>query len=59
MALTWLIDTGVLTRLPNSEVRAAVSPLVKQSRVGRCTMSDLESGFFARNANEGTRYNGP
>lgn len=52
MALTWLVDTSVLTRLPNSEVRAAVSPLVEQSRVGRCTMSDLETGFSARNANE-------
>jgi predicted nucleic acid-binding protein len=52
MALTWLVDTSVLTRLPNSEVRAAVSPLVEQGRVGRCTMSDLETGFSARNANE-------
>ena len=52
MALTWLIDTSVLTRLPNSEVRAAVAPLVEQGRVGRCTMSDLETGFSARNANE-------
>lgn len=52
MALTWLVDTSVLTRLPNSEVRAAVSPLVEQGRVGRCTMSDLEAGFSARNANE-------
>jgi len=52
MALTWLVDTSVLTRLPNSEVRTAVSPLVEQGRVGRCTMSDLETGFSARNANE-------
>ncbi|GAB3460454.1 PIN domain-containing protein [Actinophytocola sediminis] len=52
MALTWLVDTSVLTRLPNSEVRAAVTSLVEQGRVGRCTMSDLEIGFFARNGNE-------
>lgn len=52
MALTWLVDTSVLTRLPNSEVRTAVAPLVEQGRVGRCTMSDLETGFSARNANE-------
>jgi predicted nucleic acid-binding protein len=52
MALTWLIDTSVLTRLPKSEVRAAVTPLVEQGRVGRCVMSDLETGFSARNANE-------
>lgn len=52
MALTWLVDTSVLTRLPNSEVRAAVSPLVEQGRVGRCTMSDLATGFSARNADE-------
>lgn len=52
MALTWLVDTSVLTRLPNSEVRAAVAPLAAQGRVGRCTMSDLETGFSARNANE-------
>lgn len=52
MALTWLVDTSVLTRLPNSEVRTAVSPLVEQGRVGRCTMSDLETGFSARNTSE-------
>lgn len=52
MALTWLIDTSVLTRLANSDVRAAVSPLVEQGRVGRCALSDLEVGFSARNANE-------
>jgi predicted nucleic acid-binding protein len=52
MALTWLVDTSVLTRMPKGEVRAAVSPLVEQGRVGRCSMSDLETGFSARNANE-------
>ena len=52
MALNWLADTSVLTRLRNHGVRAAVSPLAEQGRVGRCTMSDLEFGFSARNKNE-------
>jgi predicted nucleic acid-binding protein len=52
MALTWLADTSVLTRLANSAVRESVAPLVEQGRVGRCALSDLEVGFSARNANE-------
>lgn len=52
MALTWLADTSVLTRLGNRDVRDAVAPLAEQGRVGRCVLSDLEVGYFARNANE-------
>ncbi|HEV8559727.1 MAG TPA: PIN domain nuclease [Actinophytocola sp.] len=52
MALSWLVDTSVLTRLANSDVRVAIAPLADQRRVGRCALSDLEIGFSARNANE-------
>lgn len=52
MALTHLVDTSVLTRLGRKEVREIVSPLLEQRRLARCSMSDLELGFSARNARE-------
>jgi predicted nucleic acid-binding protein len=52
MALTHLVDISVLTRLGRKEVREIVSPLVEQRRLARCSMSDLELGFSARNARE-------
>lgn len=52
MALTHLVDTSVLTRLRRTEVREIVTPLASAGRVGRTTMSDLEIGYSARNADE-------
>ncbi|WP_236791183.1 PIN domain nuclease [Amycolatopsis sp. GM8] len=52
MALTYLVDTSVLTRLARKEVREVVAPLLEQRQLARCSMSDLELGFSARNARE-------
>ncbi|MGI8648459.1 MAG: PIN domain nuclease [Acidimicrobiales bacterium] len=52
MALTHLADTSVLTRLAVPTVRHMLRELLTRRRIGRCTMSDLELGFSARNAGE-------
>jgi hypothetical protein len=53
VALTHLADTSVLARIAKHEaVRAAVRQLMTTSSLARCTISDLEVGASARNANE-------
>lgn len=52
MALTHLADTSVLTRISRPEVRGAVRELLTRRSIGRCQLSHLELGFFARNAAE-------
>lgn len=52
MALTHLFDTSVLTRLELEAVRSVVEPLALAGRAARASISDLEVGFSARNANE-------
>lgn len=52
MALTHLLDTSVLTRLNQPEVRDAVEALTMAGRAARAGISDLEIGFSARNATE-------
>jgi predicted nucleic acid-binding protein len=52
MALTHLVDTGVLTRLAEPAVRSALEPLAAVGRVARSGISDLEIGHSARNARE-------
>ena len=58
MALTYLLDTSVLTRLGRPQVRAAVEPLAVHGQVGRAGISDLEIGFSARNSDEWDRLIG-
>lgn len=55
MALTHLVDTSVLTRLRRQEVREIITPLASAGQLGRTTMSDLEIGYSARNADEWDR----
>lgn len=55
MALSFLLDTSVLTRLGRSEVRALVEPLAATGQLGRPTICDLEVGYSARNAEEWDR----
>ena len=55
MALTHLVDTSVLTRLHRSEVRSVVEPLASDRTLGRASISDLEVGCSARNADEWDR----
>ncbi len=55
MALTFLVDTSVLTRLGRPEVRQAVQPLAAAGRLARPRICDLEIGCSARNADEWDR----
>jgi predicted nucleic acid-binding protein len=55
MALTYLVDTSVLTRMHSEAVRGVVRPLAAGGNLGRAGISDLEIGFSARNAEEWDR----
>lgn len=55
MALTHLADTSVLSRIAKPDIRSVVQRLAAASRVARCTISDLELGASARNADEWDR----
>ena len=52
MALTHLVDTSVVSRLRNADVRAVIDPLASTGRVGRAGITDLEVGYSSRNARE-------
>jgi predicted nucleic acid-binding protein len=52
VALTFLVDTSVLKRLGNTDVRAVVEPLATAGELARATICDLEVGYSARNAEE-------
>jgi predicted nucleic acid-binding protein len=58
VALSFLIDTSVLKRLGQPEVRVAVEPLAAAGVVGRPRLCDLEVGYSARNAEEWDRLVG-
>ncbi len=58
MALTHLLDTSVLTRLGNTEIRAAIEPRAQLGQLARAGISDLEIGYSARNAPEWDRLAG-
>ena len=58
MALGFLVDTSVLTRLSDASVRAALEPLAASGEAGRTTISDLEIGFSARSEREWTELLG-
>jgi len=55
VALSYLADTSVLTRLAVPQVRDALQRLLGPAVIARCTMTDLELGFSARNAAEWDR----
>jgi predicted nucleic acid-binding protein len=50
--ITHLVETSVLTRLSKPEVRLALQPFVDVVTLARCTLTDLEIGFSASNADE-------
>jgi len=53
VAVSWLLDTSVITRFAVHAVRARVEQLaVDQTRMARASITDLEVGFSARNAAE-------
>ncbi|MEP6814626.1 MAG: PIN domain-containing protein [Marmoricola sp.] len=55
MALSYLADTSVLTRLAVPQVRDALQQLLGSAAIARSTMTELELGFSARNAAEWDR----
>jgi predicted nucleic acid-binding protein len=58
MALTHLLDTSVLTRLGNPEIRAAIEPRTQLGQLARAGISDLEIGYSARKGSEWDRLAG-
>lgn len=52
MALRFLLDTSVIKRLAKPEIRGVVEALASEGALGRTSISDLEVGFSARNAQE-------
>lgn len=52
MALSYLLDSSVLTRLHHDSVRNAVEPRAERGELARAGISDLEIGYSARNAGE-------
>jgi predicted nucleic acid-binding protein len=52
MALRFLLDTSVVKRLQYLEVRSVIEPLAAAGELGRPSISDLEVGCSARNAQE-------
>lgn len=52
MALSFVLDTSVVKRLGQQEVREAVEPLALAGKLGRPRICDLEVGYSARNADE-------
>jgi predicted nucleic acid-binding protein len=52
MALSYVVDTSVLTRMGRTTVRQVVEPLASAGRLARAGISDLEIGFSARTAGE-------
>jgi predicted nucleic acid-binding protein len=55
MALTYLVDTSVLTRLARPEVRSALQPRAERGELARAGIGDLEVGYSARSASEWDR----
>jgi predicted nucleic acid-binding protein len=50
--MNYLADTSVLTRIAVPSVREAVRQQFGSGAIARCTMTDLELGFSARNHRE-------
>ena len=54
----FLLDTSVIKRLAQCEVRQIVEPLAAAGELARASISDLEVGYSARNAAEWDRLVG-
>ncbi|MER7014646.1 PIN domain nuclease [Saccharopolyspora sp. NPDC000359] len=52
MALRYLADTSVLSRLGKEPVRKIVGELARSHALARCAVTDLELGYSARNSAE-------
>jgi predicted nucleic acid-binding protein len=58
MALTHLLDTSVIKRIGHPIVRGVVQPLAAAGAFARASITDLEVGYSARNAEEWDRLVG-
>lgn len=58
MALTYLLDTSVLTRMGQPVVRDALQDRAERGELARAGISDLEVGYSARDAAEWDRLAG-
>jgi predicted nucleic acid-binding protein len=58
MALRYLVDTSVVKRLGQPQVRVMVEPLAAAGELGRPRICDLEVGYSARNTAEWDRLVG-
>jgi len=52
VALSFVVDTSVLTRLARPEIRKVVQPLAAAGELARPRICDLEIGYSARNESE-------
>jgi predicted nucleic acid-binding protein len=52
VALTYLVDSSVLTRLSRPMIRETIEPMVERGELARAGISDLEIGYSARTAEE-------
>jgi predicted nucleic acid-binding protein len=52
MALKFLVDTSVLTRMKQPAIREVIEPLAERRELARAGISDLELGYFARSGRE-------
>lgn len=55
MALTHLLDTSLVSRLGLATVRTVVGPLIDSGELARARITDLEVGYWSRNAREWDR----
>lgn len=55
MALTYLVDTSVLTRLHQPPIRDAIEAMASVGTLARAGISDLEIGYSARDSEEWDR----
>ena len=56
MALSYLVDTSVLTRLHVLSVREQIEPRANLGQLARAGIGDLEIGYSARSAAEWDRF---
>lgn len=56
MALTYVVDTSVLTRLGDPAVRSIIESKAELGELARAGISDLEVGYSARSGTEWDRF---
>lgn len=52
MALKYLIDESVVIRIADDRIQSVLRALLLAGEIGRCSVTDLQIGFHARNERE-------